>query len=40
MGLLGQASKKAGRKTRKKVGSRQKKLIRPVVLIKLRGVIF
>lgn len=38
--LLGYASKKAARGKKKEVGSRQKELIRPVVLIKLRGVIF
>lgn len=38
--LLGYASKKAAGGKKKEVGSRQKDLIRPVVLIKLRGVIF
>lgn len=39
-GTIGVGSTKAGKKKREEVGSRQKALIRPVVLIKLRGVIF
>lgn len=38
--LLGYASKKAAGGKKEEVGSRHQELIRPVILIKLRGIIF